>query len=165
MELVLIAAVSKDSEGRLVIGKSGKIPWFEDNEIRKPDMKMFKDRTLNHVVIMGRSTFESIGNPLFDRTNIVLTRNPNFYFQGVYSAKTIHEAIKKADILSNKDVYIIGGSQVYEQTLPLANRLEITYVNQEYEGDTYFPNIDQKDWKESFRQKRGLIDFVTYTRI
>lgn len=162
MANIIIAAVARN----YVIGDRGQIPWFSDDSIRKPDMKRFRELTLNHPVIMGRKTFDSIGSPLKDRMNIVLTRNPEFYHQGVYSAKTIEEAILKANILSNKDVYIIGGAEVYKETLPLTDRLELTELHTDYNGDAFFPEYKNTgEWLRTKTQRKERFSFVSYEKI
>lgn len=166
--LSLIAAMDRNG----VIGKSGKIPWH-----LPADFLHFKSLTMGHPVIIGRSTFLSLGKPLSGRTNIVLSREERF-FPGCLSAKSLKEAIA----LANKDnqekngddiAYVIGGGQVYALAMPLADCLEITHVGTEIkDGDTFFPNIDIKNvWKEISRthypaNEKNVynMDFVTYVR-
>ncbi len=150
--LTIIAAISKDR----VIGKDGKIPWHIPE-----DLKRFRELTVGHPVIMGRKTFESIGRPLLRRTNIVITSNGNL--PGVITCKNIEEALAQAKELDS-DRYIIGGQRVYGETIVLADKLEITEVHGDYEGDTFFPRIDSKDWEVSLRQERKECSFVTYMR-
>jgi len=140
MKLSLIAAVSENN----VIGKDGEIPWYIPE-----DLKHFKKLTLGHPVIMGRATYESIierlGHPLKDRKNIFLTGNPDYVEKpGVYLASSMEDALHSCDGLPS---FVIGGQSVYEEALPLADTLELTRVHLDVEGDTYFPNIDWKEWR------------------
>jgi len=155
MNLILIAAISENN----VIGNQNDIPWKISE-----DMKRFKDLTLNHPVIMGRKTFESIlkrlGKPLPNRKNIVMTNSQN-EFQGIYIARTIDEAIK---LTEGKDSYVIGGRQVYESFLPIVNILEITRVHRKIYGDTFFPEINFEEWNLMNEDKRDYYSFLTYSR-
>ncbi|MEK6850832.1 MAG: dihydrofolate reductase [Nanoarchaeota archaeon] len=161
MAFVIIAAVARN----YVIGDRGQIPWFSDDEIRKPDMKKFRELTLGTSVIMGRSTFDSLKKPLEDRTNIVLTRNPDYIApNGVISAKSIEEALDISKF-SKRDVYIIGGAQVYKQTIGLADRLELTELNTDYSGDVLFPEYrNTGEWNRVKVEHRKKFSFVTYER-
>ncbi len=159
MELIIIAAVAENN----VIGAEGKIPW----NIPK-DMKRFYELTKNHPVIMGRKTYESIGKPLPERLNIVLTKQSNFNPEGVCIAGSLEEAIAKSkDNLGEIDgskVYILGGQQVYKQTLLLADKLEITHVHRKVKGDTYFPELDLKEWTVQKEINNEGYSFISYMR-
>ncbi|NJL74709.1 MAG: dihydrofolate reductase [Saprospiraceae bacterium] len=134
-----IVAVSKNN----VIGKEEDIPWY-----LPADLAFFKRTTLNHHVIMGRSTFQAIGRPLPKRTNIVLTRNPFFIASGVLTAKNISEALAIAVAHEETEVFICGGGKIYEQTMPLWDKLYLTEVGVEVEdGDTFFPPIHLEHWE------------------
>ena len=150
MELILIAAISEN----YVIGNNGRIPWKIPE-----DMKRFKELTIGHAVIMGRKTYESIGKPLPKRTNIVVTRS-DLAHEGIVVCHSIDEAIKQC----TGQTYIIGGQQIYEQTINLANKLEITKVHQQFPGDAFFPLIDENAWKEIARTDQQGYSFVTYSR-
>jgi len=120
---------------------------------------------------MGRKTFESIGKPLPNRTNIVITRNSNWNADGVLTANSLEEAIEKAKEL-DPEVFIIGGGNIYEQAMDWADALEVTEVHHSFEGDTKFPEIDLSVWKETSREKFGKDEkhlfeysFVRYERI
>lgn len=159
MELILIAAVAKNR----IIGREGKIPWNPLPE----DMKHFRDLTMGYPVIMGRKTYESIPwkfRPLVGRKNIVLTNNLDFTAPSEVALcssmeQTFYEASKK-----NNRAYIIGGQKVYEQTIDMASKLEITEINKEYAGDAYFPEIKEDIWKETARDRRADYSFVSYVK-
>ena len=160
MEIILIAAVSKDK----VIGKQGGIPWKI-----KEDLSFFKEKTLNSPIIMGRATYESIGRPLPNRLNIVMTRSAK-NTEGVTEVTSVEKAIEAASI--NRDssrVYIIGGENIYKEFLPIAHRMIITEVDLYIEdGDTFFPEWNISEWKEQSRDQREengtRFSFVEYTR-
>ncbi len=155
--IILIASVSENN----VIGNKGNLPWHISD-----DLKRFKQLTLNHPVIMGRKTFESIlkvfGKPLPGRTNIVVTRDKNYQSPGCIIKNSIEEGIKEAKKL-DKDIYIIGGQNIYEQSIDFADRLEITKIHKNYEGDAFFPKIG-KEWKETKREDKDGFSFITYQR-
>jgi len=158
MEIFLIAAVDKN----LAIGKGGKIPWHI-----KEDLQYFQKNTLNTAMIMGRSTFDSIGKPLPDRQNIVMTKSPANR-EGVIEVSDAVSAIKEAKKTSNK-VSIIGGESVYKEFLPLADKLLITEINIIVEGaDTFFPKWEKKQWIENSRidsMENGIeYSFVEYLK-
>ena len=160
MEIILIAAVSKDK----VIGKQGGIPWKI-----KEDLSFFKEKTLNSPIIMGRATYNSIGRPLPNRLNIVMTRSVK-NTEGVTEVTSSEKAIEAASI--NRDssrVYIIGGENIYKEFLPIAHRMIITEVDLYIkDGDTFFPEWNISEWKEQSRDQREengtRFSFVEYTR-
>lgn len=155
-----------------VIGYRNQLPWKLSN-----DLKFFKQRTLGRPIIMGRKTFESIGRPLPGRQNIVVTRSESWRADGVIVARSLGEALDKAsdaigtDATSTPEIMVIGGAEIYRQALPLANRLEVTEVQAEPEGDAFFPEPDLQEWEEISRET-NLADekndyahhFVTYQR-
>jgi len=158
MEIFLIAAVDKN----LAIGKNGKIPWHI-----KEDLQFFQKNTLNTAMIMGRSTFDSIGKPLPNRKNIVMTNSPTNR-EGVFEVCDIESAIKEAKKDSNK-ISIIGGQSIYKEFMPLANKLLITEIDIVVErADTFFPAWDKKEWTEQSRinsMENGIeYSFVEYLR-
>ena len=160
MEIILIAAVSKDR----VIGKQGGIPWKI-----KEDLSFFKEKTLNSPIIIGRATYNSIGRPLPNRLNIVMTRSMK-NTEGVTEVTSVKEAVKTAS--KNKDsskVYVIGGENIYKEFLPIAHRMVLTEVELNIEdGDTFFPEWSISEWQEQSRDQReenGIkFSFVEYTR-
>jgi|TARA_B110000196_G_C21114484_1_gene649703 dihydrofolate reductase len=158
MSIVLIAALSKNN----VIGRDGSIPWN-----LKKDLQFFKEKTINSSVIMGRSTFDSIGRPLPNRRNIVLTRKP-IDRKGVIEVSNVSDACSHAKDYSD-NVYIIGGENVYKEFIPMASKLILTEIEIEVtDGDTFFPQWDRLEWKEVNRsdQEEGGIrfSFVEYER-
>ncbi|MEC3874681.1 dihydrofolate reductase [Chryseobacterium salviniae] len=111
------------------------------------DLKHFKEITSGHPVIMGRKTYESIGKPLPNRTNIVISGKNDWFEEGILIVGSIKEAIKFAKKI-DEDIFIIGGGKIYEQTMDLVDRLEVTLVKADLEADTFFPKIDSKVWKK-----------------
>ncbi|WP_431611853.1 dihydrofolate reductase [Chryseobacterium sp. 'Rf worker isolate 10'] len=112
------------------------------------DLKHFKDITSGHPIIMGRKTYESIGKALPNRTNIVVSRKKNWFEEGILIVGSIKEALKFAKKI-DEEVFVIGGGNIYEQTMDLVDKLEVTLVKADLEADTFFPKIDQKIWKKT----------------
>ena len=137
MIISLIAAMGRN----YVIGKDNSLPWKLPE-----DMKRFKELTLNKPVVMGRKTFESIGKPLPDRKNIILTRDKNYSVQGCIVVHSAEEALKAAK--GTEEVMIIGGEQIFKEFLPIANKMYLTFIDEEFEGDAYFPEYSVNEWKE-----------------
>ena len=148
----IIAAGSKNG----VIGVDNTLPW--DLPV---DLKRFKEITTGNVVIMGRKTYESIGKALPNRVNIVVTRDKNFFVSGVLSANSLDSALLKAG--NNKDIFIIGGGEIYRQSMDFVDKLYITEVDMEVEGDTTFPTISDK-WNVSNEEDFEGGKFLTYSR-
>ena len=136
MMLSLVVAASSNN----VIGRDGGLPWHLPDDLRQ-----FKRLTTGKAVIMGRSTYESIGRPLPDRRNIVMTRNTDYVADGCDVVSSVSEAMDAVE--GAEEVMIIGGGQVYRDFLPLADRIYLTRVQAEVEGDTYFPEIDEGVWR------------------
>jgi dihydrofolate reductase len=152
--VVLVAAVADHG----VIGRDGDIPW------RIPeDMRHFREVTTGHTVVMGRVTYESIGRPLPNRENIVITRDPDWSAEGVTVVGSIEEALAVAENLPG-DVMVIGGAQIYEATMGLADVQVITEVHQTPEGDTFYPEYDRSEWVETRREPHEGHDFVWLER-
>ncbi len=161
-EIVLIAAIAEKNR---VIGKEGELPWYIPE-----DLKRFKQLTLGHAVVMGRKTFESIlqrlGKPLPERRNIVLTSNRSYPdYPEVETYGSIEAALEA--LVDEPRVFIIGGESIFEETLFMADRLELTIVEGDYEGDAYFPEYENLIGKR-FRlvtkvQKKGY-RFESYIR-
>ncbi|WP_338447932.1 dihydrofolate reductase [Niallia oryzisoli] len=123
-----------------VIGKDNKLPWH-----LPADLKFFKKVTMGHPIIMGRNTFESIGKPLPGRENIIVTRNKEYKQEG---CTIIHSVKELLDLSSRKDeeVFVIGGSELFQATFSVADRLYITKIEEEFAGDTYFPEFNESNW-------------------
>lgn len=140
MIISIIVAVAKNN----VIGKDNTLIWHLPN-----DMKFFKETTNGHCIITGRKNYESIPakfRPLPNRINMVLTRQENYEAPGAVICSNLYEALKKAEALRESECFIIGGGEIYKQALPLAQKLYITRIDQEFEGDTWFPEIGS-EWK------------------
>ena len=131
MKISLIAAVADGN----VIGSNGALPWKIS-----ADLKRFRELTTGHVILMGRKTFESIGKPLPNRTNIVISSNPDFHPDGCTICHTIDEGIQKAQELGEEELFVVGGGTIYSQTIERADRLYMTKVHRVYDGDTVFPD-------------------------
>lgn len=150
------------------IGNDNAMPWA--GKIPR-DMSRFKKITSGHPIIMGRKTFESIGRPLPNRMNIVLTRDRTWRAKGVWRASSIIDACDIAG-KENDELFIIGGEQLFREALPLANRMYITKIDAEFPCDTFFPKYDVKEWIVSCRKsfdKDGsnlfAVDFIDLERI
>ncbi len=139
--MIISAIVATALNG--VIGKNNIIPWY-----LQADLKYFKKTTLGHHVIMGRNSFESIGKPLPNRTNIVITRNPFYVASGCLIAHSLPEALSIARKNQEVEVFIIGGGEIYNLALPFLDRIYLTLVETTIEGNVYFPKIDETKWEE-----------------
>ncbi len=137
MGISLIAAMAKNR----VIGKDNGIPWRAPGE-----MKRFKEATMGHTLVMGRKTFESIGRPLPGRTTIVITRDKSYSAEGCSIVHSLKEAIDLAD--SEKEIFIAGGSQIYEQAFPLVDQVYLTIVDVDVDGDAMLPEFDLSQFVE-----------------
>lgn len=124
------------------IGKSNQLLWTLPN-----DMKFFKNTTWGMPVIMGRKTYESLGKPLTGRINIVITRQHDWQPEGIRVVHDIKEAMSAAAESDAREAFIIGGGEIYKQTLPITNRVYLTRVHTSIEGDTYFPEMNKADWE------------------
>lgn len=148
-----------------VIGGKNSLLWHISE-----DMRMFKRVTSGHPVVMGRKTFESLGRPLPNRTNVVITRNQDFEAGGVMVAGSLEEAV--AMFSDTEEVFVIGGGEIYRQAMPLAGRLYLTRIHAKYAGDTFFPECDSAEWTpvSSEYHERGEnfthpFEFLVYERI
>ncbi len=156
--LTLIVA----TERRNGIGINNTLPW------RLPeDLAFFKRTTTGHPILMGRKTFESIGRPLPNRRNIVITRNPGWGHEGAEAAGSLQQA---ADMAGDGEVFVIGGAQIYAEALPLASRLIVTEIAADFACDAFFPAIDPATWEEVSREPHHSAEqefayaFVIYRR-
>jgi dihydrofolate reductase len=143
VSISIVAAIARNG----VIGADGGLPWHLPDELR-----LFKETTLGHVLVMGRRTFESIGRPLPGRTTVVVTRSPDWSpgTDDVLVAGGVEEALERARSI-DEEVFVVGGGELYAAALPHADRLLLTFVDQEPEGDTTFPHVDLGDWRETER--------------
>jgi dihydrofolate reductase len=147
-----------------VIGREGRLPW------RLPeDLAFFKRTTIGHPIVMGRRTWESIGRPLPGRRNLVVSRRSDLVAPGAEVVSSLAAALSLC--AGEADVFVIGGAQLYADALPRADRLIVTEIDADFEGDTHWPSPDPAEWRESRREhrpptaERGFaIDFVTYVR-
>lgn len=160
---MIISIIAAMDNNRL-IGNNNQLPWH-----LPADFAHFKSVTMGKPIIMGRKTYESIGRPLPGRTNIVLSRNPDTWYEGVECVSSFEDAI--ALVPDAEEVVVIGGSTIYEMLLTKVNRLYITYVDGVFEGDAWFPDFDQSQWLEKEEvvresDEKNLYDcrFVTLTR-
>ncbi|MCC6563764.1 dihydrofolate reductase [Candidatus Uhrbacteria bacterium] len=156
MMIILVAAVAKNG----CIGNQGQLVWRN-----KEDMAHFKEVTTGKAVVMGRKTWESIPpkfRPLVGRLNVVITRQAAYQLpEGVLHYSSPEEAFEN---LKGRDSAVIGGAEIYRLALPFAERLELTEIDSEFEGDTFFPTIDRNVWKEKKRITHDGFSFVTYEK-
>ncbi|MGQ7260366.1 dihydrofolate reductase [Vreelandella sp. V005] len=164
--VAMIAAMAKNR----VIGVDGKLPWYLPE-----DLKFFKRITQAKPLVMGRKTYASIGKPLPNRLNVVVTRNAEFSQEGVRVCHDLSAALALADqhatIEAAEEIMVMGGGEIYRQALPFAQRLYITEVDVEVEGDATFPDFESSEWQEVQRvagqpaEGQPNYDFVVYERI
>jgi len=160
MTVTLVAAVARNG----VIGADGDIPWRLPGELR-----MVKELTMGHVLVMGRRTYDSIGRPLPGRTTVVVTRQADWQPPGglpstVRVAGSVEEALTLGAGIDD-EVFVFGGGQVYADALPRADRLRISWVDVEPAGDAYFPEVDWARWRETSREEHPGWVLATYARI
>ncbi len=149
-----------------VIGKNNALIWH-----LPADLQRFKTLTTGHVIIMGRKTYESIGRPLPNRTTIAITRQETFNPEGILVSHSLEEAILKAKSISREDIYIVGGAEIYQMSLAVADQILVTQLHDIFDGDTYFPEIPLDTWEIVTREK-GITDeknkfqysFLTYQK-
>ena len=155
MTVTIVAAVARNG----VIGVDGGLPWHLPDELA-----LFKELTVGHVLVMGRRTYESVGRPLPGRTTIVVTRQADWSgAEGVLRAPSVDAALERGASL-DAEVFVVGGAQVYAEALPRADRLALTYVDAEPEGDTLFPRVDWSQWRETARRDGRGWTRVLYER-
>jgi dihydrofolate reductase len=156
--LTLVVAI----DAQRGIGINNKLPWHLPE-----DLAHFKRTTSGHPIVMGRKTYDSIGRPLPNRRNIVVTRNPAWRREGVEAVTSFGDALKLA---GDEEIMVIGGAQIFAEALPLADRLVVTEIGKTFDCDTFFPEIDPQQWKEVAREQhhseqQGLdYAFVGYQR-
>ena len=144
MRLSIIVAAARNN----VIGSDGGMPWRLSS-----DLQRFKKLTLGKPIIMGRKTFDSIGKPLPGRTNIVVTRDKEWQSPGAVNVRSLDQAIEMANEISSssgaEELFVIGGGEIYRQALDLVDRIYLTRVEADIEGDTKFPKLKEEDWRSS----------------
>lgn len=160
--VTIMAAIAANN----ALGKDNQLIWH-----LPADLKRFKKTTLNHAVIVGRKTYESLGKPLPNRTNIIITRDKNYQVEGCVIVNSLKAALKAA-LKVDKNPYILGGAEIYKQAMPFADKLDITFVHHQFEADVFFPEIDKNIWKETWREDFKAYEnnkydysFVTFERI
>ncbi|OGS70936.1 MAG: diacylglycerol kinase [Flavobacteria bacterium RIFCSPLOWO2_12_FULL_35_11] len=160
--VTIIAAIAENN----ALGKDNQLIWHLPG-----DLKRFKKTTLNHVVIMGRKTFESLGKPLPNRTNILITRDKNYKTEGCVVVNSLKEALETA-AKEDENPFILGGAEIYKQALPFTDKLDVTFVHHQFDADVFFPEIDKTIWKETSREdfkadenNKYDYSFVTFERI
>lgn len=163
MKISLIAALA----GNGVIGKNNDLPWH-----LPADLKFFKKVTSGHHIIAGRKCFESFGKPLPGRTNIIITRQKDYRQEGAIVLHSLDEALLYAQNKGETEAFIIGGAEIYRQSLPLADQMYLTHIHHEFEGDTYFPEWDKSKWKRGNCEERSpdeknkyALSFCVYKKI
>ena len=159
---MIVSQIAAMSENH-VIGKNNQLLWHMPE-----DLKHFKNTTSGHTVIMGRKTFDSVGKPLPRRRNIIITRQ-NITIEGCEVVNSIEAAL--ALCAGDDEVFIVGGAEIYKQSLHLTNRVYLTIIHHYFEGDSFFPQLSQNDWKEVSHENHPVDDknafpysFITYQR-
>jgi dihydrofolate reductase len=157
MKISLIVAVSRNG----AIGLNNQLPWYLPD-----DLKYFKSVTMGKPLIMGRKTFDSIGRPLPGRANIVLTRDPQWTSDGVEVVQSVEQALVAGEIACEAadvdEIMVIGGEQIYRMTIDLADRIYLTQVDTDVEGDAFFPDIDLNNWSQTRVKLPEIIDKHPY---
>lgn len=153
---MIVSSIAAVAQNR-VIGKDNDLIWRLPN-----DLRFFKTHTSGHTVIMGRKTYESMGRALPKRTNVVVTRNTSWQAEGVVVCHSLQEAIDYAQAQGETEAFVIGGGEIYRQSMQLINKLYYTHVHAEVEGDTYFPAVDWQHWHEVERTDHEADDRHTY---
>jgi dihydrofolate reductase len=147
MRLAIIVAKAENN----VIGRGCALPWHLSS-----DLKHFRRLTFGKPVIMGRKTFQSMGKPLVGRDNIVVTRDPDFHAEGITVVNDIEQAMQRGKEFARErmvdEIMVIGGGEIYRAVLDKAKRIYLTEVHARPEGDTFFPEIDPKTWRETLRR-------------
>jgi dihydrofolate reductase len=141
MPLSIIVALSENN----VVGVNNQLPWH-----LSADLKRLKVLTMGHHLIMGRKTFESIGRPLPGRTNVIITRNKDYKADGCIVVTSLKEALEVSK--SDAEAFIFGGGEVFREALPLVNKIYMTRIHHNFNGDTVFPELRKSEWKEVFRE-------------
>ena len=151
-KISIFAALSDNG----VIGVKNKLPWYIPDDFRR-----MREVTSGHTIIMGRKTYESIGKVLPKRVNIVISRDPSFAINGGIVRKSLADALIEARKYEKKEIFVFGGGQIFEQAMPIADKLYLTVVHKEIEGDTYFP--DYSAFTKKVYEKSGTSNDYHYT--
>ena len=160
--LSIIVAKAKNN----IIGKNNKLIWHLPE-----DLKHFKNLTTGHTIIMGRKTFESLGKPLPNRKHVIFSQNPDFKVNDE-NVEVVHSLLQIQDLIEGKEeAFVIGGAMIYNFLMPYVKKMYVTEIEKDFDGDAFFPSIDEEIWREVTREK-GLKDensnldyyFVTYER-
>jgi len=157
--LSLIVALAKNR----VIGLNNTLPWHLPE-----DLKRFRQLTMGHHIIMGRKTYESLGRLLPGRHSVIVTRNRDYQVQGAIVVHSLEDAVKACG--DDKEAFLIGGAELYQQALGLANKLYLTQIDAEFTGDAFFPELDLRQWQllqqQAYTSEQGLpFQYITYQRI
>jgi dihydrofolate reductase len=153
MRVSLIAAMARNR----VIGRDNRVPWH-----LPPDLRRFKQLTLGHLLIVGRKTFESIGcRPLPGRRMVVVTHQEGYAAEGVRVVRSIDEALALGR--GDDEVFVAGGTEIYRQTLPVADRIHLTLIEEDFPGDAYFPEFDPAEWRLVEREDHGPTEDVPFS--
>ena len=157
--IIQIAAAAENN----ALGKDNKLVWHLPN-----DFKRFKEITSGHYIILGRKTFESFPKPLPNRTHVIITRNKNYKAEGCIIVNSLEEALNK--VPKNQDTYIIGGAEIYKQSIHLSDKIELTRVHTTCEADAFFPEINPLEWKlifeeHHFKDEKHNFDYTFQTFI
>ena len=153
MRISLIAAASENN----VIGRDCGLPWSLPD-----DLRYFKEKTLGHPVITGRKNYASIGRPLPGRTNIIVTRDAHFSAEGCRVVHSLEDAVEVAKQEDPEEIFVMGGGEIYALALPMADRVYLTRVHAEIDGDTYFPELDSEQWAEVSTEEHVADDRHAY---
>lgn len=140
-QITIVVAVSENN----AIGKNNQLLWH-----LPADLKHFKNITIGNTIIMGRKTYDSIGKPLPNRRNIVITRQQGLHLEGIEVVNSLEDALSLCE--AEDDVFIIGGAEIYKQALPQVHKIELTRVHREFEADAFFPELDNEIWREVWKE-------------
>ncbi|PAB56221.1 dihydrofolate reductase [Anaeromicrobium sediminis] len=151
--ITLIAAMAENH----VIGKEGIMPWTIPSELKR-----FKELTLNNTIIMGRKTYESIGKPLPNRKTIVISKTKDVSCENCTTVESLEEALNM--VKDEEEVFIAGGGEIYKQSLPYADKIHLTIIHKNFEGDTYFPKFNNQDFCTTYKKRiEEKIPYTYYT--
>jgi dihydrofolate reductase len=162
---MIVSAFGAMSQNR-VIGKNNDLPWD-----LPADLKRFKDMTTGHPIIMGRRTYESMGRVLPNRDNLIVTRQENYHVEGAFVFSSVEKALEwcRQGEVSKKpgfeEIFVIGGGEIWKSCWHLLDRLYLTIIHQNFEGDAFFPEFDREEWREIFREDHAQPMPFTYSTL